>query len=73
VTLVQYDGIDSFEPLTLLERCSLSETKYLLERSIQLIISKVSLWNFLQLSTISYPLNFVPSGGFQLPTRVTVP
>jgi len=36
--LVQYDEI---EPVTLLERCSLSETKYLLERCIGLIISKV--------------------------------
>jgi len=38
--LVQYDEI---EPLTLLERCSLSETKYLLERCIGLIISKVTI------------------------------
>ena len=38
VMLVQYDEI---EPMTLLERCSLSETKYLLERCIGLIISKV--------------------------------
>jgi len=40
VMLVQYDEI---EPTALLERCSLSETRYLLERCIGLFISKVSI------------------------------
>jgi len=49
VMLPQYDEI---EPVRLLERCSLSETKYLLERCVRLIISKVCVY----VSKNRYPL-----------------
>jgi len=65
VILSQYDEI---EPVRLLERCSLSESKYLLERCIGLIISKVSIICVERISSVN--LSFT---NLQVPLRLTEP